>query len=214
MVAALDDPTMAALRPTLESALAALARERPADPVSWLANYLLSHKPAPATGPAVLCFLSSGEPSEAACLANGYASAFTDADQQATFASVEQYMMHAKAVMFPENEALQQKILETTDYDAIKAMGRQVKNFDGAAWGAVARDVVVKACTLKFGSSPDLRAYLLSTGSMHLGQLNGTEKRWGLGVATAEEAHKLTPAAWPGDNLLGDILMEVRASLQ
>ena len=35
------------LNPTLTPALVALCRERPADPVTWLAEYLLAHKPSP-----------------------------------------------------------------------------------------------------------------------------------------------------------------------
>ena len=37
----------AKLQPTLAPALAALAREKPKDPVTWLAEYLLAHKPPP-----------------------------------------------------------------------------------------------------------------------------------------------------------------------
>ena len=35
-----------ALQPTLSAGLLALARARPADPVTWLAEYLLAHRPA------------------------------------------------------------------------------------------------------------------------------------------------------------------------
>lgn len=38
---------MANLTPTLNPALVELCRARPADPVTWLAEYLLAHKPAP-----------------------------------------------------------------------------------------------------------------------------------------------------------------------
>lgn len=41
----------AKLTPTLAPALAALARAKPADPVVWLANWLLEHKPAPVLQP-------------------------------------------------------------------------------------------------------------------------------------------------------------------
>ena len=34
------------ISPTLGPALAALCRAKPADPVTWLAHYLLEHKPA------------------------------------------------------------------------------------------------------------------------------------------------------------------------
>ena len=37
----------AELTPTLAPALAALCREKPADPVTWLANWLLANKPPP-----------------------------------------------------------------------------------------------------------------------------------------------------------------------
>ena len=40
------------LTPTLGPALTELARAKPADPVVWLANYLLEHKPPPKLQPA------------------------------------------------------------------------------------------------------------------------------------------------------------------
>ena len=46
----LSDPeayVAARLTPTVTAAVVALCRERPADPVSWLAEYLIAHKPAP-----------------------------------------------------------------------------------------------------------------------------------------------------------------------
>jgi hypothetical protein len=42
-----DEYVQATLMATLKPALCALCKARPADPVTWLANYLLAHKPSP-----------------------------------------------------------------------------------------------------------------------------------------------------------------------
>ena len=41
------EETLGALTPTLSQALVSLCQERPAEPVQWLGEYLLAHKPPP-----------------------------------------------------------------------------------------------------------------------------------------------------------------------
>ena len=52
------------LNPTLEKALAALCKEKPAEPVSWLANYLLGHNPSKLLGRDVSFEVDAVEPSK------------------------------------------------------------------------------------------------------------------------------------------------------
>jgi hypothetical protein len=57
-----------------------------------------------------------------------------------------------------------------------------------------------------------LRRFLLETGERELVEASGTDCLWGAGITTsAAERHT---GKWPGLNLLGQALMEVRADLR
>lgn len=61
----------------------------------------------------------------------------------------EQYMMAGKARVFNDEETLG-KILSASDPKIIKALGREVKNFDTDKWSAVSKDIVVNPTLTPF----------------------------------------------------------------
>lgn len=121
--------------------------------------------------------------------------------------------MASKARAFPDNEDLLSKILSSREPAAIKAYGRQVRNFDSKIWDSVKVDIVYKGNMAKFSQSPALREILLSTGEALLVEASPDDTVWGVGLSISD--HRIQdPSKYRGTNLLGKILMDVRRSLR
>ena len=123
----------------------------------------------------------------------------------------EQYMMAEKARLF-RDEVTRKKILQSTEPDVIKRLGREVQNFDTKKWGEESYNVVVRGNIAKFSQNEDLLEVLLSTGNKVLAEASPYDKIWGIGMREAE-ARKAYPHVWRGTNKLGFALMEVRDKL-
>jgi ribA/ribD-fused uncharacterized protein len=163
-------------------------------------DYLLfwGHQPPPAGG--------VGE----GCLSQWWPAAFT-ADG-VSYASAEHYMMAAKARLSGDAEAVG-KILAAPDPGVAKALGRQVRGFDEQRWAEHRFDVVVAGNMAKFGQHRQLRDFLVGTGRRVLVEASPRDRVWGIGLAADDERAE-SPERWPGLNLLGFALMEVRHRLR
>ena len=73
-------------------------------------------------------------------------------------------MTAEKARVFSDEEAFS-KILATSNPKDIKALVREVKNFDAKKWSAVSKDIVVKGHLHKFAHDMDLFKFLHDTGN-------------------------------------------------
>ena len=124
----------------------------------------------------------------------------------------EQYMMAEKARLFRDEE-IRKKILQATEPDVIKHLGREVRNFDAKKWDAESGAVVVRGNIAKFSQNEDLLEVLLSTEDKVLVEASPYDKIWGIGMRQAE-AEKAYPHIWKGTNKLGFALMEVRDALK
>ena len=125
------------------------------------------------------------------------------------FENVEQAMMASKAMLFNDLESFQ-KILKTPNPKSVKALGRKVKNFDPKLWDEHKKYIVKTAVLGKFLYNDKLKENLLATGNKFLAEDSPYDKIWGIG--TKSMTHKKNKT-WPGQNLLGEILMEVREEL-
>ena len=128
-----------------------------------------------------------------------------------TYHTAEQYMMAQKAVLFGDVEVLAE-IMAASSPDAYKKLGRKIRGFDPTKWDAAKYDIVLKGNLAKFGQHPELLAFLLSTGDALLAEASPYDRIWGIGLGRAD-AKKGTPLDWQGQNLLGCVLMDVRARL-
>lgn len=144
------------------------------------------------------------------CLSQWWPAAFTV--DGAVFATAEHYMMWRKAMLFGDDEAAA-RILAASHPSQAKAMGRQVRGFDQAAWQAHRFDIVVAASVAKFGQHQDLREFLLATGNRVLVEASPRDRIWGIGLGAANERAE-DPRQWRGLNLLGFALMRARAALR
>jgi ribA/ribD-fused uncharacterized protein len=163
-------------------------------------EYLMfwGHQPPPA-----------GDPGKA-CLSQWWPVPFTV--EGATYASAEHFMMAAKATLFGDAETAE-RIRAAPDPGAAKALGRQVRGFDEQRWAEWRFGLVVAGNLAKFGQHRELRDFLLGTGSRVLVEASPLDRIWGSGLA-ADDERAASPRDWPGLNLLGFALMEVRRQLQ
>jgi ribA/ribD-fused uncharacterized protein len=145
-----------------------------------------------------------------ACLSQWFDAAFQLDDVR--YATAEHYMMAEKARLFGDEAALERVLAATHPSDAKKA-GRDVTPFEPARWNARRFEAVVEGNLAKFGQNSALKEFLLSTGERVLVEAAPNDAVWGIGVQESDPraAH---PSHWPGENLLGFALMEVRERLR
>ncbi len=152
----------------------------------------------------VICFHNSNE--ENGYLSNWYHSDFMVDGMK--FSSMEQFMMYRKAVCFHDN-LIAKQILETEDVAAIKALGREVSNYDDHVWNGVRQITVYEGLLAKFSQNDDLKKKLESTGNAILAECAVRDRIWGIGLSM-HDPRRMNPKQWNGKNLLGYTLMMVR----
>lgn len=128
------------------------------------------------------------------------------------YPTAEHWMMASKARLFGD-EAAEQRVLETAHPGAAKAIGREVRSFDHETWEAARVDVVIAGNLAKFTQHDALGSYLTGTGERVLVEASPTDRIWGAGLS-ADHPDIERAAAWPGENLLGFALMQVRRTLR
>jgi len=87
-----------------------------------------------------------------------------------------------------------------------------VRGFDEQCWAGRRFDLVVTGNLAKFSQHPERRDFLVATGSQVLVEASPRDRIWGIGLA-ADHQFCASPEHWPGLNLLGFALMEVRQQL-
>ena len=155
----------------------------------------------------MICFHNPEE--QNGYLSNWYCSAFTV--DEITFSSMEQYMMFEKAILFQDYQTAE-KILSTDDVAEIKALGRIVQHFDEEIWREKREKIVHKGVLQKFLQNPELAEKLLETGKQMIAECAVKDKIWGIGLSMGDE-ERFCVDKWKGQNLLGQILMQVRAEI-
>ena len=156
----------------------------------------------------IRCFHNPEE--ENGYLSNWYLSDFKI--DSIKFSSTEQYMMYKKAIVFNDNK-IAKEILETTDVSKIKALGRQVSNYNDTYWNGVRQIIIYKGLLEKFSQNKDLKKRLLNTGNDILAECAVQDKIWGIGLSM-KDVNRWDMEKWRGENLLGFALMMVREELQ
>ena len=127
------------------------------------------------------------------------------------YSTAEHFMMAGKARLFGDAE-MEANILAAEHPNAAKKFGRKVRNFDQAAWAQHRYQIVLQANLAKFQQNPAMRDFLLSTAPRVLVEASPYDRIWGIGM-DANHADVADPTKWNGLNLLGFVLMDVRAQL-
>lgn len=128
------------------------------------------------------------------------------------YPTAEHFMMAEKARLFDDDET-RELILKAKHPSEAKKLGRRVRGFDEAVWNDARFDLVVNGNLAKFARNSALREFLLGTGERVLVEASPVDSIWGIGLA-ADDERATDPAQWPGLNLLGFALMEVRERLR
>ena len=175
---------------------------------AWSTKYVSMHRYQPTpTRPAYTFFWKADE--ENGEFSNWYPRPFVIDDFEYLF--VEQYMMAQKARLFHDSKRYTQ-ILRAQTPRQCKDLGKQVTPFDPAAWDAVKYEVVKTGNRAKYEQNPDLLTKLLATGNSILAEASKKDDIWGIAMK-ADIAAVTDPKQWPGQNLLGKLLMELREEL-
>lgn len=128
------------------------------------------------------------------------------------YSSMEQYMMHQKALIFNDNNTAEQ-IMNTTNVKDIKALGRSIVNYNDTIWNGVRQVIVYKGLLEKFRQNSKLKEQLLSTGNDILAECAVRDVIWGIGLSMSD-SKRYEMNSWRGQNLLGFSLMLVRENLK
>jgi ribA/ribD-fused uncharacterized protein len=142
----------------------------------------------------------------ASCFSQWYSAPFAVDGQR--YPTAEHFMMAEKAALFGD-QVTRAQVLQAPNPGAAKALGRQVRGFDETAWIEHRFSIVLRANEAKFAQNPDLRQFLLQTGSRILVEASPVDRVWGIGLAQDDE-RAANPNQWQGLNLLGFALMQVR----
>ena len=128
------------------------------------------------------------------------------------FLTTEHLFMFLKAEYF-KDYAISDKILLAPTPQAAKELGRQVSNFDNDAWNLVRYEEMLFANLLKFTQNTEMKNKLIATGDKILVECNPKDPVWGIGLSENDPLI-LDETNWKGLNLLGKVLMEVRAKIR
>lgn len=148
---------------------------------------------------------------ENGCFCNWYPAEFDYAGRH--YLHSEQFMMYQKVMMFGQTE-LGEEIMRTPDPEQCKILGREFfDGFDAALWKRTRFVVVKRGIRAKFSQNPSMLETLLATGNALLAECSPRDKDWGILLSTSDpEVQDITK--WKGENLLGQVLMEVREELR
>ena len=128
------------------------------------------------------------------------------------YPTAEHFMMAGKARLFGDVE-VEERVLAASTPKQAKALGREVRPFDGARWEEARMEIVVRGNLAKFEQNPQLRRYLEGTGDAVLVEASPVDRIWGIGLAE-DDPRARRPREWRGLNLLGFALMDVRERLR
>ena len=129
-----------------------------------------------------------------------------------TFCCSEQALMYFKARLFKDDE-IAGNILQNNNPHEIKQLGRKVKNFDENIWLKERDTILFQILYQKFCKNPYLKKELLKTNDKILVEASPYDKIYGVGLSEDND-NILDDKNWKGENLLGNILMNVRDMLK
>ena len=155
------------------------------------------------SGDNIMCFFGRYTP-----LSNFYSSKFRIG--HTTYTSSEQFIQQKKAEHLGY-DGIAQKVLATDEPIKQKAITRAIQA-DTKTWQTEARVQILPAIREKFLQNPELQTYLLETGEKILGEATRNDF-WGIGLSL-DHPQVLDHNQWKGKNVLGEILMSVRAEIK
>lgn len=143
-------------------------------------------------------------------LSNEYMAGFKYAGIE--YSSVEQFLIYQRMVMFKRDDVAE-VVLDTDDIELIHDLGKaKIEHFDVGLWDKNSYILAKKAIKAKFSQNKELCRILLKTGNAILIYCSEKNRKWGIGLGIDDDRYH-NVRNWKGQNLLGKILMEVRAEI-
>ena len=128
------------------------------------------------------------------------------------FFSLRGYIFYRKAVTVVNMKFSPYEIMLSGTPLSKNIMTGRISESGMVSWENRKYDAAVMGNIAKFSQNPELKEYLLGTGSRILVDANPDDSEWGIGIdETYSELEN--PYCWKGKNLLGFALMEVRNRL-
>ena len=140
-------------------------------------------------------------------LSNFYKCSFTV--DGITYNCGEQFIQQKHCECLGQDE-LAQRILSTSDPSIQKQLGGSIRA-DPRPWRDVARAEILPGIRAKFTQNPELASLLLNTGTRDIGEAT-TDPYWGVAMSLSN-TNILKKDMWSGKNIMGKVLMTVRAEL-
>ena len=124
------------------------------------------------------------------------------------FHSSEQFIQYQKAKFCGDTD-IPRKILNSETPLDCKLLSREIYNFDLRSWVPMIKETCEPSLTAKFLQNPNLLNILMSTSSQDIVECS-FDAVWGNGLSL-RDSNCLSKEHWKGQNLLGELLMSVRA---
>ena len=129
------------------------------------------------------------------------------------FFCTEQAFMWAKAMTFGDAEIAKKILAVKGDPMLCKNLGRQVRNYDDAAWDKVRYQMFLETNLERFRQDAALRRKLLDErfDGVKFVEASPIDRIWGIGLGMDTPVDKLDDEnEWRGLNLLGEVITECR----
>lgn len=147
--------------------------------------------------------------SDNGCLSNWYESRFSlDAHE---FESAEQAFLYLKALS-SHDEATALRVFAMNEPHYFARLNKQIRPFDARRWAERREAAMRQIVHEKFVQSQELQDFLLATGDALIVNCS-KNPLWSCGLQMAQ-VERLDVTRWMGQNLLGQILMDLRQELR
>ena len=153
----------------------------------------------------VFCFLSGKSP-----LSN-FSLDFPIVINDQRYTCNEQFIQSEKAKLFGD-KVKYGLIMKSSDPREMKKLGREVSGYNDATWKRCSKEIIYSCVRQKVYQYREMKDYLLSTESRIIGE-GSPDRHFGVGIHISDPA-VMNPKEWPGNNLMGQALMDVRSELQ
>lgn len=153
-------------------------------------------------------FMSKGN--EYAKLLNCYNGYFRD-HKGIIYRSVDQYYIKQKQEFFdPKNDHMAQYIMNSYYAEDLYRHSSTMNNYNDTIWNKNRYNIMLRGLELKFNQNEYLFTRLKDTNKNFLVYCTPYDLTWGNGICIDKSINSNT---WPGKNLLGCALMELRSNI-
>ena len=126
-----------------------------------------------------------------------------------TVENSEKMLFYKKAKLF-NDDLTANRIKNESDPRVIKTISKSIQGVDEEIWNGQIKKLVTPILLDKFRQNPHLLNWLKSTGNRTLVEAAGPhDKVWGNGLFLSDDVR----SKWTGENLQGQMLMDVREQL-